>query len=113
MTLSRCSGSKPQSGEDWIGSGAFRFADDPVSHPGQTFGRLMDVVAINIGDGFEQLLDAFVSIAGRCRYRRTSAAARYQGDRSRSIVLFHPIAFPSASIAETNSAPYTDSSPVD
>lgn len=114
MTLWRCSGSKPQSAEDRIGSGALRLADDPILHLGQTRGGLMDVVAVDISDGFEQLLDPFVAIVGCFRYRRLGVASRNQRDRARSIVLSHPIAFPlgvPASIAETSSEPYADSSP--
>ena len=114
MKLSRCSGSKPQSAEDRIGSGALRLADDPVLHLGQTRGGLMDVVAVDIGDGIEQLLNAFIPTGGRCRCRRLGVASRNQRNRARSIVLSHPIAFPlgvPASIAETSSEPYADSSP--
>lgn len=114
MKLSRYSGSEPQSAEDRIGSGALRLANDPVLHLGQTRGRLVDVVAVDIGNGFEQLLDPFVPLAGRFGNWRLGGASRHQRNRARSIALSHPIAFPlgvSASIAETSSASYADSSP--
>jgi len=115
MKLSRYLGGKPQRAEDWIGSGPFRFADDPLLHSGQSLGGLMDVVAVDIGDGIEQLLDAFIPAGGRCGCRHVGAASRYQGDRARSVVLFHPIAFPhgvSASIAETSNSVLTQTRPL-
>jgi hypothetical protein len=94
MKLWRCSGSEPQSGEDGIGSGPFRFASDPILHSGQSLGRLMDIVAIDVGDGFEQLSDAFVATVGQVKGRRTIVAPRHGRDAARSVVLSHPIAFP-------------------
>jgi hypothetical protein len=109
MKLSRYLRNKPQRAKNGIGSGPFRLVDDPVLHPGQTFGGLMDIVAVDIGDGLEQLLDALVAGTGRCGYRHRSAASRHQGNRARSVILSHPIAFPCevpVSAAETsNSAP--------
>jgi hypothetical protein len=115
MKLSRYSGSKPQRAKNGIGSGPFRFADDPVLHPGQTFGGLMDIVAVDVGDSLEQLLDALVAGAGRCGDRRLGAASRHQGNRARSIILSHPIAFPRevpAPIAETRYSASPDNHPV-
>ncbi len=115
MKLSRYSGGKPQRAEDWIGSGPLRFVGDPVLHQGQSLGGLMDVVAVYVGDGIEQLLDAFIPAGGRCRCRHMGAASWHQGDRARPIVLFHPIAFPhgvSASIAETSNSALTQTHPL-
>jgi hypothetical protein len=99
MKLSRYSGGKPQRGEDRIGSGALRFAGDPVLHPSESLGGLVDVVTVEIGDGVEQLLDAFIPAARRSR--RMGATSRHQGDRARSVVLSHPIAFPNGVAAPT------------
>jgi hypothetical protein len=55
------------------------------------------------------LLDALVAGAGRCGYRHRGAASRHQGNRARSIVLSHPIAFPRelpVSTAETGNSPH-------
>ncbi|HUI35541.1 MAG TPA: hypothetical protein VLX67_08445 [Stellaceae bacterium] len=113
MTLSRNSGSELQHVEDWIGCGALRFAPDPILDPGEAFSRLMDVVAVDVGNGVEQLLDAFIP-ASRWRYRRMGAASRYQRDRARSIVLCHPIAFPLGipAVAETTSPAPTQTHPL-
>lgn len=93
MTLSRNSGGKPQNVEDRIGCGALRLAPDPVLDPGKAVGRLVDVVAVDIGNRLEQLIDTVIAEAGRSGSRRMGTASRHQGDRSRSVVLSHPIAF--------------------
>jgi hypothetical protein len=115
MKLSRYSGSKPQSAEDWIGGGPFRFAGDPLLHAGEALGGLMNVVAVNVGDRLEQLLEAFVAAADRGRRWLAGAASRHQSDSARSVVLSHPIAFPrdiSATIAETSRSAVTQFHPV-
>lgn len=114
MKLLRCSGGKPQSAEDWIGGGPLRFATDPILHPGEALGRLVDVVAVDIGNRLEQLFEAFVAAADRCSRRLTGAASRHQGDRACSVVLSHPIAFPRgvpATLAETSSSAPTQYCP--
>lgn len=93
MKLWRCLRSEPQSGEDGIGSGPFRFANDPVLYPGQALGRLMDIVAVNVGDGFEQLLDAVVAGVGQGGNRHMPAAPGHEGDATRFALLSHPAAF--------------------
>lgn len=114
MMLSRNSGSELQHVEDRIGGGALRFAPDPVLDPGEAFGRLMNVVAVDVGDGVEQLLNAFIP-AGRWRDRHMGTASRNQRDRARSVVLCHPIAFPLGipAIAETSSPASTQIRPLD
>jgi hypothetical protein len=114
MKLSRYSGGKPQCVEDRIRGGALHFANDPVLYPRQTFGRLMDVVAIDIGDGFEQLLDTFILTASRWGCQRMGTASRHQSDRARSIVLSHPTAFPHGvpAFAETNNSALTQNHPL-
>ena len=107
MKLWRCLGSEPQSAEDGIGSGTLRFANDPSLHTGQTLGRLVNVVAVEIGDGVEQLIDAPVSAIGWSRHGHRGIASRDKGDGTRSIALSHPIALPHcapAAIAGTPSS---------
>jgi len=93
MKLSRCSGSKTQGCEDRIGGGALRFANDPGLYPGQTFGRLMNVIAVEIADGVEQLVDAAIPAAGRRGCRRGDTASWHDADHTRLIALPHSIAF--------------------
>lgn len=114
MTLSRSSGGKPQSVEDRIGCGALRLALDPILDPSEAFGGLMDIVAVEIADGIEQLFDALIATAGRRAGRHMGAAARYQGDRAHSVVLSHPIAFPRgvATSAEPGSPAFTQDHPL-
>jgi hypothetical protein len=105
MKLSRCLGSKPQGCEDRIGSGALRFANDPGLHSGQTLGRLMNVISVEIADSVEQLVDAAIPAAGRRGYRRGDTASRHDADHTRSIALPHSLAFPyraPAAFAGTN-----------
>jgi hypothetical protein len=93
MTLLRSfSGSKPQSGEDRIGGGPISLPLDPLLYPRQALGRLMDVVAIDIGDGFEQLFEAFVATEDR-RCRIAAAASRRARRLSHSLEMTHPTAF--------------------
>jgi hypothetical protein len=114
MTLSRNSGSKPQSVEDRIGCGALRLAPDPVLNPGEAFGGLMDIVAVDIRDGIEQLFDTLIPAAGGRECRRMGVASRYQGDRAHSAVLSHPIAFPRGvmTCAEPSSPAPTEDHPL-
>jgi hypothetical protein len=95
MTLLRAfSGSKPQSGEDRIGSGLCGLPADPVLDFGQALGGLMDVVAFSdIGERLEQLVEAFLARQG-ARGRHAGAATRRAHGRQRSIDLSHAPAFP-------------------
>jgi len=108
MTLSRNSGSKPQSVEDRIGCGALRLAHDPVLDPSKAFGGLMDIIAVDVGDGIEQVLDTLVAAAGWRECRRMGTASRHQSDRAHSVVLSHPVAFPRgvAALAKAGSSPF-------
>jgi len=93
MTLLRFfSGSKPQSGEDRIAGGPICLPLDPLLYSRQALGGLMDVVAIDIGEGFEQLFEAFVPTEDR-RRRIAGAASRRARHRSHSLILTHPTAF--------------------
>ena len=114
MTLSRSSGSKPQSVEDRIGCGALRLAHDPVLDSGEAFGGLMDIVAVDVGDRIEQLFDTLIPAASRRGCRRTGTASRYQSDRAHSAVLSHPIAFPRGAVTfvEPNSPALTQNHPL-
>jgi hypothetical protein len=92
MKLSTGSGSKPQSVEDGIGSGPFRLAPDPLLHSGQSLGGLVDVVAIDVDERFEQQFDAFAACAGGSRH--IGAAPRHTAYGSHSAELCHLTAFP-------------------
>ena len=105
MKLSRCSGNKPQGCEDRIGGGALRFANDPGLYPGQTFGRLMNVIAVEIADGVKQLIDAAIPITRR--RRRGDTAPRHNANHMRSIALPHALAFPYRALAMTAGANVT------
>ena len=96
MTLLRSfSGSKPQRGEDRIGGGPFGLPPDPLLDAGQALGGLMDVVAVGeVGEGFEQLLKAFVAAEDRGGCRMAGAASRRAHGRPHFFDLFHPSAFP-------------------
>jgi hypothetical protein len=107
MKLSRCSGSKPQGCEDRIGGGALRFANDPGLYPGQTFGRLMNVIAVEIADGVKQLVDAAIPVACRRGWRRGDTAPRHNANHMRSIALPHALAFPYRALATTAGANVT------
>jgi hypothetical protein len=93
MTLLRSSlGGKPQIGEDRIGGGTIGLTLDPLLHPRQAFGGLMDVVAVDIREGFEQLFKAFGPAKdGRRRFAGT--ASRRARRWPHSLVLTHPTAF--------------------
>jgi radical SAM superfamily enzyme YgiQ (UPF0313 family) len=97
------SGGETQNGENRIGRGRLRLARDPFLHTGQTLGGLVDVVAIgDVGEGFEQLFEALVA-GGNRRVdghfvNRQGAASRYANQRAPVIDLFHPVAFPLASV---------------
>lgn len=94
MTLSPpFSGSKPQRGEDRIGGGRLGLPPDPVLHPGEAFGGLVDVIAVgDVDEGFEQLLEAF-GAAEHWRRHRSARAARRAHDRWHPLVVLHPTAF--------------------
>jgi len=94
MKLWRSLGSEPQRSEDGIGSGPFRFASNPFLYPGQTLGCLMDVVEVDVGDGFEQLFDTVVARVSRRADWRVIPAPWHEGDATRSVIVSHPIAFP-------------------
>jgi hypothetical protein len=91
------SGGKAPTGEDRIGGGFFGLPDDPVLHSGEAFGRLMDVVAVgDVGESFEQLLEAFASVQGRSAIGVSVAdrAARRSHGRENFFDVLHPRAFP-------------------
>jgi hypothetical protein len=97
MTLSRYfSGSKPQSGENGIGGGPLGLPFDPVLNSGQSFGGLMDVVAVgDVGKGFEQLFETFAAVQDRGGYCLAGCStSRRARDRSHFFDLTHPSAFP-------------------
>jgi hypothetical protein len=105
MTLLRSfSGSKPQRGEDRVDGGPISLTLDPFLHTRQAFGGLMDVVAIDIREGFEQLFEAFGATEdGRCRV--TGSASRRARRRPHSLVLTHPTAFLRGCSVATQSPP--------
>ena len=94
MKLSTGSGGKPQSVEEGIGGRSFRLAPDPFLGPCQSYRGLMDVVAVDIGEGLEQLLDAFIASAKRMRCRRGGAASWRPDCGPHSADVSHPAAFP-------------------
>jgi hypothetical protein len=105
MTLLRYFlGGKTQSGEDRIGGGTIGFSLDPILHPRQTLGGLMDVVAIReVGERFEQLLETF-GAAEEGRSRHIAGPASRRARRwPHSLVLTHLSAFPLGCSARTQS----------
>ena len=107
MTLSRySSGGKPQSVEDRIGGGAIGFPLDPFLHSRQTFGRLVDVVAIGeVGERFEQLFEAFGAAEDGGGRRIAGTASRRTRRRPHWLELTHSSAFPLGCAARTQSPP--------
>lgn len=108
MTLWRYSlGGKPQSGEDRIGGGATGLRVDPFEHAVKAFGGLVDVVAVgDVGEGFEQLFEAF-GPAETCRGRRRMIGPAPWRARLRpySCVMTHPSAFSRGGSAATRNPP--------
>ena len=96
MTLLRYfSGGKPQSGEDRIGGGLLGLPPDPVLDAGQTFGSLMDIVAVDdVDKGFEQLLEALSAVGERRGSRCVRPTSRCPRHPSHRLGLFHSNAFP-------------------
>ena len=93
MTLLRSfSGSKPQGGEDRIVGGPISLTLNPFLYTRQALGGLMDVVAIDIREGLEQLFKAF-GPAKDGRRRVAGTASRRARRRPQSLVLTHPTAF--------------------
>ncbi len=93
MTLLRSfSGGKPQSGEDRIGGGPIGLPFDPLLDPRQALGGLMNIIPVDIGEGLEQLLEAFGATED-CGRRIAGPASRRTRRRSHSLVLTHPTAF--------------------
>jgi hypothetical protein len=89
------SGGKPQRGEDRIGGSRGGLPLNPLLNLGQTFRRLMDVVAVgDVGKGFEQLFKAFAAIQRRISDRMTGAASWCAHRRQHSFLLSHACAFP-------------------
>jgi hypothetical protein len=93
MTLSLpFSGSKPQRGEDRVGGGRLGLPPDPVLHPREAFGGLMDVVAVgDVDKGLEQLFEAFG--AAKDRRRTGRSASRRAHHRPHCSISLHPSAF--------------------
>ena len=105
MTLLRSSlRSKPKCVEDRIGGGTIGLTLDPLLHPRQAFGGLMDVVAIDIREGFEQLFET-LGAAENGRRRVAGSASRRARRRPHSLVLTHPTAFPRGCSVATQSPP--------
>jgi hypothetical protein len=108
MTLLRfSSGGKPQRGEDRIGGGPISLPLDPLLHPRQALGGLMDVVAIDIGEGFEQLFETLVATEDR-RCRITGTASWRARRWSHSLVMAHPTAFLRGCSVATQNPPVAD-----
>lgn len=103
MTLSRYfSGGETQSGEDRIGGGVIGLPFDPLLHSCQTLGGLVDVVAVSeVGECFEQLLEAFGAAEDSRRYRIGRTASRRTPGWPHSLVLSHLSAFPLGCSART------------
>ena len=105
MTHSRYfSGSKPQSVEDRIGGGAIGFPLDPLLHPRQPLGRLMDIVAVGeVGECLEQLLEAFSAAEDSGAGCIARTASRRPRRRPRLLMLTHSSAFPRGCSSGTQS----------
>jgi hypothetical protein len=95
MKLLSYSGSKPQNVEDGIGGGSLSLATDPLLHIGQAPGSLVDIVALrDIGDGLDQLLEAFVPLGSSGRaLRRTGATPSGTTYGARCSEMSHPTTF--------------------
>jgi hypothetical protein len=95
MKLLCYSGGKPQSAENGIGGGALGLPLDPFLDPRQPLGGLMNIVSLgDVGDGLEQLFQAFVASARQCRNQRRGTAARHTSRGAVSSQLCHAAAFP-------------------
>lgn len=100
------SGGKTQSGENRIGGGAIGFPLDPLLYSRQTLGGLMDVVAIReVGERFEQLLEAFGAAEDGGGRRIAGPASRRQRRWPHFLVLTHLSAFPLGCSARTQNPP--------
>ena len=95
MTLLRySSGGKPKSVEDRIGGGVIGFPLDPLLHPSQPLGGLVDVVTVGeVGECFEQLFEAF-GAAEDSRGRVAGMASWRASCLPHSLILTHSSAFP-------------------
>jgi hypothetical protein len=89
------SGKKPRSGEERIAGSPLGLPSDPVLNQSQSFGRLVDVVALgDVGKCFEQRVETLLA-RGRARQSGlTRAYPRYPDDRARSNNLCHAFASP-------------------
>jgi hypothetical protein len=96
MTLWRFSlGGKPHCGEDRIGGSRSGLAFDPFLNLRQTLRRLMDIVSIgDVGEGFEQLFEAFAAVRRWTGDRIAGVAARCAHHRQHSSLVSHSRAFP-------------------
>jgi len=90
-----CSGKKLRTGEKRIGSGLLGLPSDPILHEGQSFSRLVDVVAL--GDVRKRVEQGVETLVARECARESQPTRAYSGhtkSRARSNDLCHATAFP-------------------